>query len=381
MEETKVRYPIGQQDFKTLRERDLLYIDKTEYVRRIVDDGSHYFFLARPRRFGKSLFLSTLRYFFEGKRELFKGLYIDSSDWDWTPYPVVHIQLGQERYDKPGMLEKVLDKTFRELEKRYAISDVSRLYSMRLYDIIQTASKISGKRVVILIDDYDKPMIDNLNDKEAYDHCYNLLGGMYGNLKSNAEHIALAFVAGTYHTGQFEDLHELNHLYDISDSSTAAGICGFTEEEIHKYLSDGIKRFALSNGLFEKDEVFDVLRNRYMGYRFSTDPIDVYNPWSVLNALAYSEIKNFWNETGMPQVVKASLKSLDPSELMDLDDIRSSLSYYSCISHLDNDLVGLLYLNGYLTIKEYDMEYDRFLLGIPNKEVRYAIYDTVNSQT
>ena len=118
-----------------------------------------------------------------------------------------------------------------------------------------------------------------------------------------------------------------------------------------------------------------------MGYRFSTYPIDVYNPWSVLNALAYSEINNFWNETGMPQVVRASLKPLDPSELMDLDDIRSSLSYYSCISHLDNDLVGLLYLNGYLTIKEYDMEYNRFLLGIPNKEVRDAIYDTVNSQT
>ncbi|MDE6633405.1 MAG: AAA family ATPase, partial [Muribaculaceae bacterium] len=351
MEEKKEKYAIGDQDFKSLREGGYLYIDKTAYIKKILD-GSKYYFLARPRRFGKSLFLSTLRYFFEGRRELFKGLYIDGTDWNWNPYPVIYIKFGKENYTKPGMLEKVLDNTFQELEERYGILDISRSYSMRLYEIIKSASKKSGKQVVILIDDYDKPMIDNLQNKETFDHCFNFLAGIYGNLKSNAENLALVFLTGTYQVSQYCDLHELNHLYDISDSSVGAGLCGFTQEEVTRYLLYGIERFALCRGLTQ-EEVMCILKDRYWGYRFSSGNIEVFNPWSILNALAYSEVRNFWNETGMPSEVRESLSTLDKSELSELNEISSKLRFSHHFARYGINLIGILYQNGYLTIKDY----------------------------
>ena len=375
----KDRYAIGQQDFKTLREDDALYIDKTAFVGKIARNKAKYYFLARPRRFGKSLFLSTLRYFFEGRRELFKGLYIESTDWDWEQYPVLYLEFGNERYNEVGKLEKVLDRAFGEMEKRYGIFDVSHLYSQRFYEIIRNASKKTGHQVVILIDDYDKPMIDNLQDKESYDHCLNLLAGVYGNLKSNAEHIALEFLTGTYQVSQYCDLHELNHLYDISNSCEGAGLCGFTQEEVMRFLFDGIGRFASYHSLTEEDVLY-MLKDRYKGYRFSNDNIEVFNPWSILNALAYSEVRNFWNEIGMPPEVRESLSVLDKSELSELNDIGSNLIFSHHFSRHGVDLVGILYQNGYLTIKDYDYEYDDFLLGIPNKEVKEAIYKIVEDK-
>ncbi|MDE5795058.1 MAG: AAA family ATPase, partial [Muribaculaceae bacterium] len=170
MEETNVRYPIGQQDFKILRERGLLYIDKTEYIRKIVDDGGQYFFLARPRRFGKSLFLSTLRYFFEGKRDLFKGLYIDSTDWDWEPYPVLRLDLNTDRYAEQGKLDGVLDRLFRGWEEKYGIEVKDEDYSQRFSTIIESAHKITGRQVVILVDEYDKPLVGNLDKDANFEH-------------------------------------------------------------------------------------------------------------------------------------------------------------------------------------------------------------------
>ncbi|MDE6341337.1 MAG: AAA family ATPase, partial [Muribaculaceae bacterium] len=181
-----VRYPIGEQDFRSLREMGCLYIDKTRYIDKIIASGHKYFFLARPRRFGKSLFLSTLRYFFEGRRELFQGLYIDSKGWDWQPYPVLRLDLNTDRYAEPGMLDGVLDNLFREWEAKYAVPERAEGLSSRFRNIIKAAHEQTGQQVVILVDEYDKPLVGNLNNDENFEHYRERLASVYSNFKSSA---------------------------------------------------------------------------------------------------------------------------------------------------------------------------------------------------
>ncbi|MDE6020684.1 MAG: AAA family ATPase [Ruminococcus sp.] len=195
MEEIKVKYPIGDQDFRSVREGGFMYVDKTSYIEKILD-GGQYYFLARPRRFGKSLFLSTLKYFFLGERELFKGLHIDQTEWEWEKYPVLHIDLNTSRYESIGLLENVLDRLFREWEKKYDVEVKDSDYSQRFATIIEAAHRKTGLRVVILVDEYDKPLVGNLNKDENFDDYRSRLASLYSNFKSSAEHIRLVFLTG-----------------------------------------------------------------------------------------------------------------------------------------------------------------------------------------
>ena len=194
--ERKEKYAIGEQDFRMLREARAVYVDKTEFIERIIRSGSKYYFLARPRRFGKSLFLSTLRYFFEGRRELFSGLYIDSVDWDWKSYPVLRLDLNMDRYDEPGILDGIVSNLFREWEEKYEVPVIDTNISVRFRNIIKAAHEKTGLPVVILVDEYDKPLVGNLNKGENFEHYRSRLASLYSNFKSSAEHIRLVFLTG-----------------------------------------------------------------------------------------------------------------------------------------------------------------------------------------
>ncbi|MDE7413047.1 MAG: ATP-binding protein [Muribaculaceae bacterium] len=373
MEEKKVRYPIGQQDFKTLRERELLYIDKTVYVRKIVDDGGQYFFLARPRRFGKSLFLSTLRYFFEGRRDLFNGLYIDSTDWDWVAYPVLHLDLNTDRYADPGMLDGVLDRLFRGWEEKYEIEVKDENFSQRFSTIIESAHKKAGRPVVILVDEYDKPLVGNLNKDKNFDHYRSKLASIYSNFKSSAEHIRLVFLTGVSRFSMLSVFSDLNNLNDISFDDEFADICGITEKELLSNFREGIGTLAAKRRE-NYDETCNALKLNYDGYRFAAEGSDIYNPWSVLNCLQKSRIGAYWNATGAATVIADALRDAN----IDIEytlNAKWDLADLAGLDLLNADPTALLYQTGYLTIGDYDFKSDSVRLKIPNEEVRKGFFN------
>ncbi len=366
-----VKYPIGDQDFKSIRGGGFLYVDKTRYIKKILE-GNKYYFLARPRRFGKSLFLSTLRYFFEGQRDLFKDLYIDSIDWDWEPYPVLHLDLNTDKYFEPGLLEGVLDNLFRNWEKKYDIKVKDENYSQRFKTIISTAHEKTGKPVVILVDEYDKPLVGNLNKGDNFEHYRAKLASLYSNFKSSAEHIKLVFLTGVSRFSKLSVFSDLNNVKDITFDDKFADICGITETELLDNFQQGIESLALKRQV-GYDEIVKLLKQNYDGYRFSPDGSDIYNPWSVLNAMSESRIGGYWNATGSPTIIAEVLKDADIdiehtlNADWDLDDLAG-------LDLINADPTALLYQTGYLTINEYDVDTNTVHLKVPNKEVRRGLF-------
>ncbi|MDE5790459.1 MAG: ATP-binding protein [Muribaculaceae bacterium] len=365
-------YAIGQQDFSVLRTDGAIYVDKTEYIYKIVNSNSNYFFLARPRRFGKSLFLSTLRYFFEGRRELFKGLYVDSTDWDWEPYPVLRLDLNTDRYAEQGKLGGVLDNLFIRWEREYGVEIIADSHSQRFQNIIEAAHEKTGRKVVILVDEYDKPLVGNLNKQDNFEHYRSALASLYSNFKSSAEHIRLVFLTGVSRFSKLSVFSDLNNINDITFDNTFADICGITEEELLKHFQEGISDLAKQSGLSYEKGIKELKRN-YDGYRFASEGSDIYNPWSLLNALSKSHIGNYWNETGMPTLLAESLKKVK-ADLESMFNRNVREDDLKGLDLLNPDPVALLYQTGYLTIKKYKPKLRKYQLGIPNNEVKEGFY-------
>ncbi len=366
------RYAIGQQDFKTLREGDAIYIDKTAFVEKIARSNSKYYFLARPRRFGKSLFLSTLRYFFEGRRELFKGLYIDSTDWDWSPYPVLHLDLNSDKYEEQGRLESVLNTLFVRWEEKFDVQEIADAYSQRFKNIIRSAHEKTGKQVIILVDEYDKPLVGNLHKDENFEHYRAKLASLYSNFKSSAEHIRLVFLTGVSRFSKLSVFSDLNNLNDISFDDKFADICGITEKELLENFQKGISLLAEKR----KENIpatVAKLKFNYDGYRFAPEGSDIYNPWSVLCCLEKGRIGTYWNATGTATIVAEALRDADIDiektlkARWDLDDLAG-------LDLLNADPTALLYQAGYLTIADYDWEDNEVILKVPNEEVRKGLF-------
>lgn len=373
--EQSEKYSIGEQDFKLLREAGCIYIDKTKYVDEIVLSGSKYYFLARPRRFGKSLFLSTLQYFFEGKRELFRGLYIDSADWDWKVYPVLRLDLNAESYKEPDKLDAVLEKVFRKWEAIYGIDVKDTNPPQRFGTIIETAHEKTGQPVVILVDEYDKPLVGNLNDNGNYEYYRDKLAGLYSNFKSCAEHIRLVFLTGVSRFSKLSVFSDLNNLKDITFTDKYADACGITERELLDNFQIGIEKLAEKEKLTFAEAVAQ-LKDNYDGYRFTEDGSDIYNPWSVLNALNDSKIDDYWNDTGFPRLLAESLKRVHA----DLEKTFNSYCREADLKGLDllnPQPLALLYQTGYLTIKSYNRKVRRYRLGLPNKEVKRGFFNVL----
>ncbi len=366
------RYAIGQQDFKTLRMDNAYYIDKTSFVEKIAKSKSKYYFLARPRRFGKSLFLSTLRYFYEGQRFLFKDLYIDSIDWDWEEYPVLHLDLNPDKYEETGRLDDVLDKLFRGWEEKYNIKTQDKIFSQRFKSIIEAVHKKTGKQVVILVDEYDKPLVTNLHKDENFEHYRTKLASIYSNFKSSAEHIRLVFLTGVSRFSKLSVFSDLNNLDDISFDDEFADICGITEKELLETFQTGITSLA-SKRKEDFATTFRTLKFNYDGYRFAPEGSDIYNPWSVLNCLKKGRIGTYWNLTGAATIVAEALRDAD----IDIEKTlkaRWDLDELAGLDLLNADPTALLYQAGYLTIADYNPEDNEVCLKVPNEEVRKGLF-------
>ena len=369
--EAKVKYPIGDQDFKSIRDGRYIYIDKTQYIDKI-KSGSKYYFLARPRRFGKSLFLSTLRYFFEGERELFKGLHIYSSDWDWQPYPVLRLDFNTGMFEQPGGIEDVLEGLFSDWEKKFDVEKSGLTYSQRFRKIIETAHEKTGRQVVILVDEYDKALVRNLNKKENFEHYRARLASIYSIFKSCADHIRLVFLTGVSRFSKLSVFSDLNNINDITFDEEFADICGITERELLDNFREGISRLAERRNL-NYAEACKQLKDNYDGYRFAESGSDIYNPWSLLNCLSKRKIANYWNETGKPTIVAEALKNIN-ADLKTFLDRKCDIRELRGLDLSDLNPTALLYQTGYITIKSFDPRRERFQLGVPNKEVEEGFF-------
>ncbi|MBD5207370.1 MAG: ATP-binding protein [Bacteroidales bacterium] len=375
MERNAVKYPIGEQSFKMLRKGGFLYVDKTMYIDKIVN-GSKYYFLGRPRRFGKSLFLSTLQAFFEGKRELFKGLYADSMDWDWEPYPVIYLDLNPQRYQDDADfsdLDITVDETLKIHEERLGITSPNENLSARFSFLIRKLSEAMGKGVVILVDEYDKPLVNNINDRQRFITYRNKLAALYSNFKSSAPYLRLVFLSGVSRFGKLSVFSGLNNISDISFIDKYAAICGITGQELSENFREGIQELA-SKYRHTPEEEITQLKRHYDGYHFSEECPDIYNPYSLLQVMAYQKYSNFWIESGNSTLLAEQLKRTN-SDLKSLINARCA---QNTLEGLDIDSISplaLLYQTGYLTIKDYESVDDIFTLGIPNLEVKQGFFE------
>lgn len=362
-------YPIGIQSFHELREGGYTYVDKTYFVAKLIKEGK-YVFLCRPRRFGKSLFLSTIHAYFDGRRELFKGLDIDSLDMDWTPRPVLHFDLNSEDYDQEDALERQLDTLLRDYEKIYGRQPEDVTPSQRFKHLIKSAYDQTGQKVAILVDEYDKPLLKLDEDAPLFIKRQSMLNGFLSNLKSLDEYISFAMITGVARFSKVSIFSDLNNLYDISMSSEYQEICGWTEEELVKHFEYGIEKLATKRKE-TNDQTIQELRNFYDGYLFSEEGIRLYNPFSVLKALKDRDLKPYWYETGFTSFIAKKIRQydIDPNSLNGQKQTYSSLTTAGVGS---DNIVGLMFRTGYLTIESYDPRRKRYTLGFPNYEVEVA---------
>ena len=362
-----MKLPIGIQDFEKIRTGGYLYIDKTEHVYRLASEGSYYF-LSRPRRFGKSLLLSTIKALFLGKRELFKGLAIDKKeDWDWAVHPVLHLDLNTNKYDKAEVLEQKLDESLNEWEALYDCARSDLPLGMRFENVIKAAYEKTGQRVVILVDEYDKPLLQAIGNRELQDEYRGTLKGFYGALKSMDGCIKFAMLTGVTKFGKVSVFSDLNNLRDISLDYDFHSICGITEQELLSYFPTQIDALAERSKL-TREECIEKLRKMYDGYHFDEDSPGMYNPFSVLNTFQTRKFGSYWFETGTPTYLVELLRR----HYYDLEEMATSEVTSDVLNSIDAEStnpIPVIYQSGYLTIKGYKSEFKKYILGFPNEEV------------
>lgn len=361
-----MKYPIGIQNFEDLRRNGYKYVDKTNFVYKLADEGKYYF-LSRPRRFGKSLFLSTLEAYFQGKKELFEGLAIYDLETEWKKYPIFHIDLNTANFREKDSLYNVLNDYLTGWEDKYGARDSEVTLPLRFKGVIARAAEKEGCGVVILIDEYDKPILQTLRDPELQAEHRAQLKAFYSVLKTQDRYIKFAFLTGVTKFGKVSVFSDLNNLTDISMDHRYVNICGTTEEELKSYFKEGISELASANGDSES-ETIDKLRMRYGGYHFEKNSEGIYNPFSVLNTLAKHRYKDYWFETGTPTFLIELLKE-HGYRLPDLNKEQVSAIVMSRMDSAPTNLIPIIYQTGYLTIKGYDERFKKYQLGFPNKEV------------
>ena len=360
-----MKYPIGIQNFEDLRRNGYKYVDKTNFVYKLTDEGKYYI-LSRPRRFGKSLFLSTLEAYFQGKKELFEGLAIYDLETEWKKYPIFHIDLNTANFREKDSLYNVLNDYLTGWEDKYGTRDSEVTLPLRFKGVIARAAEKEGRGVVILIDEYDKPILQTLQTPELQAEHRAQLKAFYSVLKTQDRYIKFAFITGVTTFGKISVFNDLN-LMDISMDYRYVNICGTTEEELKSYFKEGISELASANGDSES-ETIDKLRMRYGGYHFEKNSEGIYNPFSVLNTLAKHRYKNYWFETGTPTFLIELLKE-HGYRLPDLNKEQVSAFVMSGMDSAPTNLTPFIYQTGYLTIKGYDERFKKYQLGFPNKEV------------
>ena len=365
-----MKYPIGIQSFEKLRNEGYVYVDKTALVYKMAQEGSCYF-LSRPRRFGKSLLLSTLKAYFEGKRELFQGLAIAELETEWNAYPVLHLDLNAERYTSISELENILDSNLRNWEGIYGCEEQGNSsLSFRFANVIRSARQKTGRGVVVLIDEYDKPILQAVGNESLQDEFRNALKAFYGVLKSADAELRFTLLTGVTKFGKVSVFSDLNNLNDISTDARYAELCGISEHELHEYFDDEIAELAAANTQ-TKEQAYAELRTRYDGYHFAANSQGIYNPFSVLSTLEKKCYDNYWFATGTPIYLVELLKKSN-FHLPDLGNIESDIDSLNSIHSADIDPIPVLFQSGYLTIKGYDKEFELYHLDFPNEEVKHG---------
>ena len=362
-----MKYPIGVQTFEKLRTEGFVYVDKTALVYKMVNESSCYF-LSRPRRFGKSLLLSTLKAYFEGKKELFEGLAIADLEKDWTEYPVIHLDLNAKPFTKLQDLHDLLHDQLTVYEREYNSEAVDKSSEGRFRHLIRSIKEKSGKKVVVLIDEYDKPILQAIGNEDLQDQFRNTLKAFYGVLKSADADLRFTMLTGVTKFGKVSVFSDLNNLNDISMDERFVEVCGITEAELHQYFDEEIDALAQQNRQ-TKEEAYAELRKRYDGYHFCENSVGMYNPFSVLNTLEKRSYKDYWFATGTPTYLVELLKK-SGFDLQSLSNYETSESALSSIHRADVNPIPVLFQSGYLTIKDYDEELKLYMLDFPNEEVK-----------
>ena len=369
-------YPIGIQTFEEIRKLDNLYIDKTEYIYRMTHTDGKYFFLSRPRRFGKSLLVSTFQSYFEGKKELFEGLAIEKLEKEWNTYPVLHFDLSKGKHMEKEQLNRYLLDIIEKQEARFDCKSNKIDVNIRLDDLINVVYQKTGKQVVVLIDEYDAPLLDVAHEKEKLDELRNTMRNFYSPLKGNESMLRFVFMTGITKFSQLSIFSELNNIKNVSMDEPYAGICGITKEELLTQMSDDID--ALAGHLeLSREETIQELKDHYDGYHFCWPSPDVFNPYSLLNCFADGRMDDYWFGSGTPTYLINMMRKYDflPTDLGEAIEVGKK--DFDAPTETMTTIVPLLYQSGYVTIKGYDKPTKLYLLALPNQEIRVGLYGSL----
>ena len=364
------KLPIGIQTFEEIRKNGYLYVDKTAMMYRIANEGKTYF-LIRPRRFGKSLLLSTFEAYFLGKKELFQGLAVESLENEWKQYPVMHLDLNAEKYTTPEALSLFLNTQLCQWEALYGKGIGEESLSTRFAGVIQRACEQTGRQVVVLIDEYDKPLLQALLDEPLMEEYRRTLKAFYGVLKSADRYLRFVLLTGVTKFAQVSVFSDLNQLNDISLKPPYATVCGITKQELIDTFTPEIARLGEQNEL-SFDETVEKLTAMYDGYHFGVNTPGMFNPFSLLNVFDGERFDNYWFQTGTPTYLADLLKQSDYDLRLLIEGVEVGASAFSEYRADVNNPLPMIYQSGYLTIKDYDKEVDLYTLGFPNNEVRYG---------
>ena len=391
-------YAVGVQNFEWLRECQAPYIDKTQYVWQMVSTPATNFFLSRPRRFGKSLLVDTLRCYFEGRKELFEGLYIYNKEKEWRQYPVIRLDLSNGKYFEKELVHGTINAILEQQEEKFGITDPKdpTNYDARLTKMIKTAYEQTGEKVVVLVDEYDAPMLDTINDPDFQDYMRQRIRNLFSPLKAQAQYLRFVFLTGISKFSQLSVFSELNNLQQLTFNPNYEAVCGISEEELltewkpdiemlTEKMNETYSRWGLH---YTYDDVVAKLKEMYDGYHFSNRFTDIYCPWSLVNAFTMGDIQNFWFSTGTPTMLINVMRQHNIS-LQQIEGFHANQERFDAPTERISDPIPVLFQSGYLTLKDYSPIDDEFILGFPNGEVRegfakslykYYMEDYVGSQ-
>ena len=372
---TPNKYPLGIQTFSEIREKNQLYIDKTEYIYRMTHGNMKYAFLSRPRRFGKSLLVSTLKSYFEGKKELFKGLAIEKLETEWEEYPVLHFSLAGGKHMEKDTLERYLGQLLTDQEDKFGVKNTAVYPNVRLAHLIRHIYQKTGKQVVVLIDEYDAPLLDVVHEDVHLVELRQVMRNFYSPLKDADPYLRFVFLTGITKFSQASIFSELNNINNISMLPEYGGLCGITKEELETQMQEDVAYLGKRLGK-TYEETMEALRKNYDGYHFAWPSPDVFNPFSLLSALTNGRIRPYWFSTGTPTYLLEMIRKFNvlPNKIGEM-----------CASESDFDaptegmvtLTPLLYQSGYLTIKAYDADFDVYTLDLPNQEIRTGLFENL----
>ena len=366
-------YPIGIQTFERIREEDMFYVDKTEYVYRMTHTDGKYFFLSRPRRFGKSLLVSTFQSYFEGRKSLFEGLALGKLEKEWVEYPVLHFDMSLGKHMEKEQLERYLLQILEQNEQRFGVVFDSPDPNIRLINLIQAAYEKTGKQVVVLIDEYDAPLLDVAHETESLDALRNVMRNFYSPLKGCERMLRFVFLTGITKFSQLSIFSELNNISNISMDDDYAGICGITKEELLSQMKEDIDILADKLCLSHEQTVAK-LKENYDGYHFAWPSSDIFNPYSLLTCFAKQKLDSYWFGSGTPTYLLNMMRKFGFTPINLGEPIEVGKDDFDAATETMTTIMPLLYQSGYLTIKGYDPETELYTLGLPNKEVRIGLF-------